>query len=85
VSVFNGFPGKHKTENYREFVDELVDAHQRMACSMSLNVHVARAHLDKFIDNMGSYSEEQGERFHQNARSLDECQVFERTLQRTVQ
>jgi len=68
----NGFLGKHKAENYRELVDGLVDAHHKIGCSMSLKVHVLRAHLDKLKDNMGDYSEEQGERFHQNVRSLEE-------------
>jgi len=43
VSVVNGFLGKQKAQNYRE----LVDAHHMMGCSMSLKVHVLRAHLDK--------------------------------------
>jgi len=51
-----------------------VDAHHKMGGSMSLKVHVGllRAHLDKLKDNMGDYSEEQGERFHQNVRSFEE-------------
>ena len=32
---------------------------------MSLKVHILDAYLDKF-KNMGAYSEEQGERFHQD-------------------
>ena len=36
-----------------------------MGCRMSLKVHILDAHLDKFKENMGAYSEEQGERFHQ--------------------
>ena len=33
---------------------------------MSLKVHILDAHLDKFKENMGAHSEEQGERFHQD-------------------
>jgi len=62
VSVANGFLGKHKAENYRELVDGLVDVYQKMECRMSLKVHVLHAHLDEFKDNLGDYSEEQGER-----------------------
>jgi len=72
VSVVNGFLGKHKAENREELVDWLVDAHQKMGCSMSLKVHVLRAYLDKIKDNMGDCSDEQGERFHQNVRSFEE-------------
>ena len=68
VSVVNWFLGNHKAENYRE----LVDAYQKMGCRMSLKVHVLHAHLDEFKDNMGDYSEKQGERFHQDVRSFEE-------------
>ena len=33
---------------------------------MSLKVHILDAHLDKFKENMGAYSEEQSKRFHQD-------------------
>ena len=33
---------------------------------MSFKVHILDAHLDKFKENMGAYSEEQGERFHRD-------------------
>ena len=33
---------------------------------MSLKVHILDAYLDKFKENMGAYSEEQGEHFHQD-------------------
>ena len=39
---------------------------------MSLKVHVLHPHLDEFKDNMGDYSVEQGEGFHQDVRSLEE-------------
>jgi len=52
-------PGKAQG---RELVDGLVDVYQKMECRMSLKVHVLHAHLDEFKDNLGDYSEEQGER-----------------------
>ena len=72
VSVVNRFLSNHKAENYRELVDGLVDAYQKMGCRMLLKVHVPHAHLDEFKDNMGDYSEEQGERFYQDVRSFEE-------------
>ena len=38
---------------------------------MSLKVHILDAHLDKFKENMGAYSEEQGKRFHQDILDLN--------------
>ena len=39
---------------------------------MSLKVHVLHAHYDEFKDNVGDYSEEYGERFHQDVKSFKE-------------
>lgn len=72
VDVVRGFLGNHKVENYREIVENLVDAYRRMGCRMSLKLHVLHAHLQHFKDNMGDYSEEHGERFHQDIRSFEE-------------
>jgi hypothetical protein len=47
-------------------VETLVENYRRMGCRITLNVHIFYAHLDKFKDNMGDYSEEQGKRFHQD-------------------
>ncbi|KAK8374315.1 hypothetical protein O3P69_018357, partial [Scylla paramamosain] len=39
---------------------------------MGLKVHILDAHLDNFKVNMGAYSEEQGERFHQNIMNFEQ-------------
>ncbi|GBP78313.1 hypothetical protein EVAR_52368_1 [Eumeta japonica] len=39
---------------------------------MSIKLHYLRNHLDKFPDNLGNYSEEQGERFHQDLKVMEE-------------
>ena len=66
VAVVQGFLGNHKAENYVELVESLVKNYGKMGCRMSLKVHILDAHLDKFKEDMGAYSEEQGERFHQD-------------------
>lgn len=35
-------------------------------------IHFLHSHLDRFPDNLGDYSEEQGERFHQDIRIMEE-------------
>ena len=72
VSVVEGFLGNHKADNFRNIVEELVDAYEKMGCRMSLKLHVLHSHIDEFKDNMGDYSEEQGERFHQDVKSFEE-------------
>lgn len=66
VAVVHGFLGNHKAENYEQLVQALIKNYAKMGCRMSLKVHILDAHLDKFKENMGAYSEEQGERFHQD-------------------
>ena len=75
VAVVQGFLGNHKAENYVELVQTLIKNYAKMGCRMSLKVHILDSHLDKFKENMGAYSEEQGECFHQD--TLD----FERRYQ----
>ena len=38
---------------------------------MSFKLHVLHFHLKAFRENMGTYSEEQGERFHQNMKAME--------------
>ncbi|UYV67632.1 hypothetical protein LAZ67_5001409 [Cordylochernes scorpioides] len=39
---------------------------------MSIKIHFLHSHLDKFPDNLGAYSDEQGERFHQGMKVMEE-------------
>jgi hypothetical protein len=39
---------------------------------MSVKMHFLSSHLDYFPDNCGDTSEEQGERFHQDIRVMEE-------------
>ena len=66
VAAVRGFLGNHKAENYVEVVENLVQNYGNMDCRMSLKVHILDAHLQVFKENMGAYSQEQGERFHQD-------------------
>ena len=62
----HGFLGNHKAENYVHLVQTLVNNFAKMGCRMSLKVHILEVHLDKFKENIGAYSAEQGECFHHN-------------------
>ena len=42
-----------------------------MGCSMSLKLQFLHSHLDYFPQNLGDYSEEQGERFHQDISEME--------------
>ena len=72
VSVVEDFLGNHKVDNFREIVEELEDANEKMGCRMSLKLHVLHSHIDEFKDNMGDYSEKQDEKFHQDVKLFEE-------------
>ncbi|CAH2083922.1 unnamed protein product [Euphydryas editha] len=43
-----------------------------LGCNMSVKLHYLNSHLDHFPENLGHFSDEQGERFHQEIRTMDE-------------
>ena len=71
VSVVKGFLGNHKVPNFKDIVEELVNAHEKMGCRMSLKLHILHSHIDELKTNLGDYSEEQGERSHQDVKSFE--------------
>ena len=42
-----------------------------MGCNMSLKIHFLHSHLEFFSENLGSVSDEQGERFHQDISLME--------------
>ena len=70
-AVCNGLLGKHKAENYRTLLDELIQAYQIIGCHMSLKVHFLHSHLDFFPENAADVSDEHGERFHQDICKIE--------------
>ena len=69
--VVRGFFGNKKDENYSQLVVNLLKSYKEMGCRMSLKLHMMHCHLDFFKSNMGDYSEEHGERFHQDVMHFE--------------
>ncbi|KAL4702209.1 hypothetical protein ACJJTC_012341 [Scirpophaga incertulas] len=65
VDVTKNFLGNHKSPDFHEKINRMLDAYQKLGCNMSLKIHFLHSHLSFFPDNMGSVSDEHGERFHQ--------------------
>ncbi|CAD6216765.1 GSCOCG00012892001-RA-CDS [Cotesia congregata] len=42
-----------------------------LGCFMHLKLHYLHSHQDHFPENLGDYSEEQGERFHQDISEME--------------
>ena len=66
VAVARGLLGNNKADNYKELAKNMVEAYGSIYCRISLKVHMLDSHLDHFQHNVGAYSEEIGERFHQD-------------------
>lgn len=69
--VSENFLGNPKSPNYKELVEELASNFQKMKCLMNFKLHLLDSHLDYFPENLGDYSEEQGERFHQDLKEIE--------------
>ena len=69
--VVEGFLGNTRAENYREIVANMVKTFKSLECLMSLKLHFLHSHVDYFPENLGAFSEEQGERFHQDIKEME--------------
>jgi len=72
IEVTRNFLGNHKSENYRDLVNNMLKAFHKLGCNVSIKVHYFFSHLDWFPENLGHVSEEQGERFHQDLKIMEE-------------
>ena len=69
--VVKEFLGNKKEPNYQELVARLMKSFQNMGCRMSLNLHFLCSHQDFFQNNLGDFSEEHGEKFHQDIEPME--------------
>jgi len=58
---------------YNDLAEEPFYSYQAMWCNMSIKPHYLKFHLDKFPENLGDFSEEQGKRFRQDIKVMKEC------------
>lgn len=72
VQIVQNFLGNHKADNYIELVETMLSNFHILGCNMSIKVHYLHSHLDRFPENLGDYSEEQGERFHQDIKTMED-------------
>ena len=69
--VVKNFLGNMKFQNFSELVENLLQAFHNLLCNMSVKVHFLYSYLDYFPENLGAFSEEQGERFHQDIKVME--------------
>src|SRR5277367_97272 len=71
-SIIQNFLGNHRSPDYAHVVEQLLHSFKALGARMSIKMHFLSSHLDYFPDNCGDLSEEQGERFHQDIRVMEE-------------
>lgn len=63
--------GIHRSPDWRIYVDNMLQAFEKINVNMSLKVHFLHYHQDHFDNQMPSESDEHGERFHQVSAQLE--------------
>ena len=71
VKVTENFLGNFRADNYVDLVNDLLDKLHKLGINMSIKVHFLFSHLDRFPENLGAVSDEQGERFHQDIKVME--------------
>ena len=72
MKVVQSFLGDCKADNYEDVVQKLLDNFQALGIIMSIKVYFFHSHLDRFPENLGDVSDEQGEGFHQDIKDVEE-------------
>ena len=62
------FLGNIKSPNFSKFVESLLQVFHNLRCNMGVKVHFLQSHI--FPEKVGAFSEEYGERFHQDIKLI---------------
>jgi hypothetical protein len=60
-----------RADNYKLFIENLLQAYQNLGRNMSIKIHFLHSHLDFSPDNLGRVRDEHGERFHQDIATME--------------
>lgn len=66
--VVFGFLGRNRDSKYKQNIKKLIQLMSRFGIGMSPKIHLLKDHLDKFPENCSDFSDEAGERFHQDIK-----------------
>lgn len=70
-NLVHGFLGNYRDPMFKQLVNDLLKFYEAIGARMSLKMHFLMSHLDKFPENLGAFSDEHGERFHQEMLSIE--------------
>ena len=71
VLVVKTFLGNNKALNYADLFSNMLIAFKNLGCNMSIKMHYLFLHMDRFPEILGSMSDEQDERFHQDIQEME--------------
>lgn len=69
--VVQNFLGNNRDPKFKTIVSTMLQNFKRLGCLMSMKLHFLFSHLDYFPENVGAFSEEMGERFHQDFKEKE--------------
>jgi hypothetical protein len=70
-SVVTKFLGNNKDPDYVTIIANILKKFKVLGCLLSLKIHFFNSHLEFIPENLGTVSEEQGERFHQDIKEME--------------
>ena len=71
LKACRNFLGNKKAENYSKIAQDLISSCRVMGCNMSLKFHFFHSHLDFLPENLGAFSDESDESFHQDNAQME--------------
>lgn len=70
--VCESFLGNRRSLNYLQVIENMMKCYEKLDINITIKMHTLICHLDIFKDSCGAYSDEQGERFHQDLKSNEQ-------------
>ena len=70
-NVIRNFLGNHKSQHYKRYVNEILTEFHGLNVNMSLEIHFLHLHSNFFPGKLGSDSDGNGERFHQDIATIE--------------
>ena len=65
------FLGNNKHPDYTDLFNKMVAEFRDLGCNMNIKLYFLFSYLSEFPENLGTVSEDQGERFHQDIRETE--------------
>lgn len=68
--------------DYEKNCQNFIENYQKMGCNLSYEAHLIQIHLGKFPKNCSDYSDEMGERFHQDIKQMEKA--YQRRFEKAI-